>query len=215
MKKILVSNLLLASIISIGICAAYAVTLDDYKYEIVDLNYKKEYKAALEKANEAIQQYPNEAELYYERGQAYEELNSKQSAMANYNKAIQLNPKYDDAYFMRGVLKMDLNSPQSAYTDFTTCITINPKSGHCYMSRGAVRLMLGDINGSMSDIEKGNTLLDEEIKTYMKKLKIQLKNLKNFSIKQKKKPLKQKSHNNNNYLTSINLWTCGIRRTLG
>ena len=164
MKNIIVSNLLLASIISIGIGAAYAVSLDDYKYEIIDLNYKKEYKAALEKTNEAIKQYPDDAELYCQRGQAYEELNSKQSAMANYNKAIQLNPKYDDAYFMRGILKMDLNSPQSAYTDFTTCITINPKSGHCYMSRGMVRLMLGDTNGSMADMEKGNTLLDEELK---------------------------------------------------
>ena len=72
--------------------------------------------------------------------------------------------------------KVDLNSPQSSYTDFTTCITINPKAV-IVICKEVQSDLCSDINGSMSDIEKGNTLLDEEIKTYMKKLKIQLKRI--------------------------------------
>ena len=165
MKKNFITSLALTILLGFGLCTAYATTLEEYTMEIVDLNFKKDYKAALAKANEAIEQYPNEAELYYERAQAYEELNSKQSAMINYNKAISLNPNYDDAYFMRAMLKLDLNSPQAAYTDLTTCIRLNPKNGHCYVSRGMVRLTLGDLNGATTDMEKGNVLIEEEFKT--------------------------------------------------
>ena len=160
MKKLFLVGIVL---LSMGMtCGAFAKSLDDYTYEITDLNFQKKYQAALNLANVAISGYPNSAELYFLRGMCYDDLNNKKAALADFDKAISLNSKYDDAYLYRGMVKLDLNSPQSAYVDFTTCIRLNPENGNCYVGRGTVRATLGDLGGATKDMEYGLVLIEKD-----------------------------------------------------
>ncbi len=162
MKKLL-SVLTVVLFLGVSNCVS-AADIDNVTLEISELYYKKDYKAALTKADSAVAQYPNESELYLLRGMVKSEMNSPKSAIADFQKALQLNPKNDDAYFWMGSVKDDIGSTQAAYVDLCRCIQINPNNGDCYFMRGLVRLKMDDTTGGQADMEKGSVLQDKAFK---------------------------------------------------
>lgn len=158
MKKIL----LFFAVLLISNIAVSAISVENYQNDAVEYRYQifiliydnKDYKAALNKANEAIKKFPNVAELYVSRGDVCSNLNSYKSALANYNKAISLNPNLVEAYASRGLLKLDkMNSPHGAYIDFTTCLRLDSVNSTCRLGRSAAMLELGDMSGGLNELQ--------------------------------------------------------------
>ncbi len=163
MKKILISFLVSVMVCGVGFCEEKVTSADDYSAQIIHLINEEKYTEALEVSHKAVADYPTNAELFSLRGYAYENLNSRKSAIINYDKAISLDPKCEDAYFYRGITKIGMEDFKGAYVDFTTCTRVNPNSGHCYTGRGAARMAMFDLEGGKRDMDKGMAMIDQEL----------------------------------------------------
>jgi len=117
-----------------------------------------------------IQEDPNNAELYYNRGKAYydkgknkkaqkdnnlEELYNK--AIEDYNKAIELNPEYYLAYKARGNAKDLLGDPHKAIKDYEKAISIKPDYAVAYSNIGLMYCV------RLKDVNKGFEYYDKAI----------------------------------------------------
>ena len=69
--------------------------------------------------NKAIELNPQEAETYYDRGNAKAELKDYTGALQDYSKAIELDPQDAGAYCNRGIVKAELK-------DYSKAIELDP-----------------------------------------------------------------------------------------
>ena len=86
----------------------------------------KNYPGALSFNNRGLKRFPNNPELYFERGEIYKNLAVIDTAIANYRKATVLNPKYGDAFFQIGALEIKQRGYYSALLAFQQLLNINP-----------------------------------------------------------------------------------------
>jgi tetratricopeptide (TPR) repeat protein/tRNA A-37 threonylcarbamoyl transferase component Bud32 len=76
---------------------------------------RSKYQAALERCEEALRQFPNESELFIEKGLCFVGLRQKLKASSEFDKAIRLNPKNGRAYVEQATLLMEeFGKPQDA-----------------------------------------------------------------------------------------------------
>lgn len=99
---------------------------------------EKDNDLALELYNAAIDRYPDDAKMYFDRGSfklSRLELNSDVaiSAIKDFDRAIKLKPDYDAAYLNRGMALSYIGRHLRACYDFHIAQSLNPK------------LVLGDI----------------------------------------------------------------------
>lgn len=79
----------------------------------------KQYTKAKSDFNKAIQQFPNNADLYFWRAfTKYKLGNTGGSEIADYNRAILLNPSYAKAFYNRGWSKYDIGKKEDACLDW-------------------------------------------------------------------------------------------------
>ena len=83
-----------------------------------------EGQTAIEDYDEAIHLNSNDAEAYFNRGNAYHNLNKKKRAIEDYDKAIHLNPNDAEAYFNRGNAYKLQGKKAEAIADFDKFITL-------------------------------------------------------------------------------------------
>ena len=80
------------------------------------------YAGALTDFNKGIERFPNDAELYKNRGNLYLLLDLIPKAIDDYTKAIQLKNDYADAYYNRGIAYLLLLDYISGCADLDTSI---------------------------------------------------------------------------------------------
>jgi tetratricopeptide (TPR) repeat protein len=68
-----------------------------YNIGAIELDVKKDTKAALAHFTQAINANPKYAEAYFARGVCYQELNDRNNAFSDYNMCLQLKPNYEPA----------------------------------------------------------------------------------------------------------------------
>ena len=83
-----------------------------------------------------IQQNPDFAPAYNNRGNAYRDLRQYSKAIQDYNRAISLNPKFAKAYNNRGNVYFDQKNYQMAIRDYNQSVSLNPDYKLAYMNRG-------------------------------------------------------------------------------
>ena len=100
-----------------------------------DARYVDAQKAVtyLEKA---IQEKPNLAEAYNNRGNAYREMKQYALAMQDYNKAISLKPNLEKTFNNRGNIYFDQRNFQMAIEDYDKAISLNASYNLAYLNRG-------------------------------------------------------------------------------
>jgi tetratricopeptide (TPR) repeat protein len=76
----------------------------------------------------AISIDPQDAQAYFDRGNAKYGLGDKKGAIADYDSAIRINPQYAEVYSNRGVVKSDLGDKKGAIADYDSAIRLNPGS---------------------------------------------------------------------------------------
>jgi len=64
---------------------------------------KSTSKETIDNFDKAIQESPQEAELYFKKGVALDKLKKYSDAIADFERAIKLNPEYADAYHAKGI----------------------------------------------------------------------------------------------------------------
>jgi tetratricopeptide (TPR) repeat protein len=136
MRKIIVSIFLVLTFL----CSpAMSETAVDWFNKAIALSDGKEFtdphKAILYLSN-AIKIQPNDAEIYYNRGVAYDNLGQYQSAIKDYYQAIQVNPDYAEVFYNRGTIYSEIGQYQRAIDDYNQAISLQPNYANAYNNRG-------------------------------------------------------------------------------
>ena len=129
-------------------------TVSQYE-ERGDRAYQKgEYTAAIINYDMAIDQEPDNAETYYERGLAKVHLDQYEAeAIADFDEAIRLNPDYAEAYYRRGLANYDLRQDEEAVTDFDMAINKKPDYAEVYKWRGIVKAQRMQLDEAIADFD--------------------------------------------------------------
>jgi len=92
--------------------------------------------------------------LYDNRGNAYEQKNDHDKAIADYNKAIELDPKYAKAYNDRGNAYVQKGGHDKAIADYSKAIELNPKDDDAYTGRAWSYFKAGKAAQGLPDAER-------------------------------------------------------------
>jgi tetratricopeptide (TPR) repeat protein len=124
-----------------------------------DAHYVDVQKAVayLEKA---IQEKPNFAEAYNNRGNAYREMKQYALAMQDYNKAISLKPNLEKTFNNRGNIYFDQRNFQMAIRDYNKALSLNASYNLAYLNRGLAYHELNKDDLACLDFKKACELGD-------------------------------------------------------
>ncbi len=164
MRKVFLASLLAFALV-LGTCdLVYANDAEKIQIitEIGSLSNNDNYNSALEKANEALKKYPDEADLYYWRGTSLYSLGRKQEALKDLNKALEINPNETTYLVMRGICRSELMDADGAIADFNKAIEINPKLPSAYLMRASLKLAAGEYESANQDLDTANKLFEIE-----------------------------------------------------
>lgn len=82
--------------------------------------------------------YPNNAEIYYERGTTFHKKNLYTLAIVDYRKSMKLKPDYAEAYHGRALAYSKKGNYEKAIKDYTKAIELKPDYAEAYCDRGEV-----------------------------------------------------------------------------
>jgi tetratricopeptide (TPR) repeat protein len=92
-------------------------SFEDRLIEGMDRGMQGDYQGAIAIFSRLIREYPQAAEVYYNRGLARQKLGDQKGAIADYNRAIKLDQKLAEAYQARGLLKQEQRKLTEALGD--------------------------------------------------------------------------------------------------
>lgn len=113
----------------------------------------KNFAEAAKLFDEAANLNSNNANAWYGRGTAYNELKQYEQAISDFDKAISLDSDFHYAYNNRGLVYMNLNQNERAILDFDAAISINPKYFIAYNNRGLAYLNLRQHDRAIADFD--------------------------------------------------------------
>jgi tetratricopeptide (TPR) repeat protein len=109
-------------------------------------------KGAMSDFNLAIENQPENASYYYNRGNLYLKTNQKDLALADFEKTIQLNPEHKPAFHKIVAMKRDAGKNDSLEMDYyNKSIEAGKNTTSSYLSRAVVRFNKSDLTGALED----------------------------------------------------------------
>ncbi|CAB1074703.1 hypothetical protein D1AOALGA4SA_2522 [Olavius algarvensis Delta 1 endosymbiont] len=96
----------------------------------------------------------NLAEILYEQGNAYIDLELYYEAVEYFNQVIELKPNFADAYFDRGNAYTYMGEHQLAENDYSQAIDLDPNFMGAYHNRGLTYLVLQQTAKACWDFRK-------------------------------------------------------------
>jgi len=92
---------------------------------------RKDFKAAVESLNKAIQENPKDADTYTMLGYSYRKLGTFDKSMEHYQKALKIDPNHRSAHEYLGELYLEINQPGNAETQLQALTKACPLFGKC------------------------------------------------------------------------------------
>jgi tetratricopeptide (TPR) repeat protein len=95
----------------------------------------RHYNQAIKDCSKSIELNPDLIVLhlaYFQRGEAYAQLNDYDQAMKDYNKVLEILPDFADAFVARGELFSKLDNYDRSLKDFSKAIELAPKDASAY-----------------------------------------------------------------------------------
>jgi Tfp pilus assembly protein PilF len=104
--------------------------------------------------NEAVRVNPSNADVYINRGLAYQSLGQFYEAVGDCGEAITLSPKNCVAYRLRGTVYRDAGWSKEAFADFNQAILINPEYARAYYDRAICYCSVGQPAPAVADCDE-------------------------------------------------------------
>jgi tetratricopeptide (TPR) repeat protein len=102
-----------------------------------------------------IQEDPNHAEHYLERGNILRRLDRPDEAFADYATAMRLSPPFPEIYYNRGDLRVATGDIAGALADFSYVVDLDPDFVDAYVNRAGLYLQAGDLEEAGRDAAAG------------------------------------------------------------
>ncbi|MEU6220968.1 tetratricopeptide repeat protein [Streptomyces sp. NPDC047022] len=102
-----------------------------------------------------IEQDPNHAEHYLERGNLLRRQGRTEEALADYARAIRLSPPFPEIYYNRGDLRLSEGDVEGALADFSYVIEQDPEFVDAYINRAGIHLESGNPAEALADARTG------------------------------------------------------------
>ncbi len=106
------------------------------------------------------------ADAFFERGNAYFALNKLPDAIADFSATLRLRPGFAEAYENRGRANLRANHFQESITDYTEALRLNPNNPTSYLRRGIAYQQSGDYPMAQADFTSAIQLKDDYIEAY-------------------------------------------------
>ena len=125
--------------------------------------------------SEAIRLKPNDAEAYFNRGNAYSKIDRNENAIQDLTDAIRLKPDYVEAFNNRGNIYGRHGQYQLAIDDFNKVIAIQPDYVKTYNNRGLAYSALGQHQKAVEDFSRAIQLKPDYVSAYLNRADAYLK----------------------------------------
>ena len=122
------------------------------------------FKEAIVKLKSKIKDYPNNPDIYYYLGKAYEKNNNAKDSLSYYTKSTEIDSNFAKPYMAIGLLKGKENKLQETIKYLDKAISLDPNYSKAFSNRGVAKGALEDNNGAIKDFNKAisiNPLLSE------------------------------------------------------
>jgi tetratricopeptide (TPR) repeat protein len=123
------------------------------------------YNKAISTLTEAIAMAPDNAQLYFDRGNYKFKNDQILTAMADLNKAVALAPMNAEFIAKRGLVRFMIEDFDASLTDYTQAIRLEPKNAYFYTNRGKTKHNMGNYNSAYNDYTYAIELLIYSIRS--------------------------------------------------
>ena len=104
--------------------------------EFLELYNQGNFEAALLVANKIIENDPEYAVAYTNRGIVYNNLGNYEAALKDHTKALSLDPEYAVAYNNRGGVYYNLGNNEAALEDYNKALSLDPEDSYAHLNKG-------------------------------------------------------------------------------
>lgn len=105
-----------------------------------------------------LEQYPNNAAVWSNRGNARVSQHKLQDALADYNQSIALAPNQPDPYLNRGAALEGLQQWEAAIADYNQVLALAPNDAAAYNNRGNAKSGTGNWESALADFQQAAQL---------------------------------------------------------
>ena len=142
----------------------------------MDEKEKEELLKEIKEYTKKIEEEPNDASYWNNRGDTFYNLKEYQKAIEDYNKAIELNPKESLYFYNRGISYYNLKEYEKTIEDYNKAIELNPNNASYWNNRGNTFYNLKEYQKAIEDCSQAINLEPSYISyTYLAKIFYTLK----------------------------------------
>lgn len=158
---------------SIG-CTASSDSPDVVLEQANILRDRGQFNEAVEAYDKALKFFPDRADVYFDRGGCYENLQLPKKALTDYSKCLELDPEHSKAINEKGVVLAKMKDFQKAADQFSLLIEKYPDNVLAWRNRGLCLHDLGNYEGALRDYEQAIKLDNENAQTWFQKGNVRL-----------------------------------------
>jgi tetratricopeptide (TPR) repeat protein len=115
------------------------------------------YQDAIPQFTRAVEIWPQHAQAYFERGNAYQILNQPDAALRDFEMAVQIDANFAPAYTAMGMIYVERTDLPKAQSEFSQSIRIQPTIDG-YYQRGQIHLGLAQLQPAIDDFDRAIAL---------------------------------------------------------
>lgn len=132
---------------------------DDKKYNKgVELLKAEKFDEALKLFNELLNEFPENADYWSERGVIFFHMQKKNEALADMNKALELQPTKSYRYSSRAYILGHFGQTKAAIADYQKAIELDPDDAIAHNNLGLLEEQLGYKEKAQSRYKKADEL---------------------------------------------------------
>ncbi len=146
----------------------FTVTFDDMVVyllnEAIQKAEKGQYKQALKDLENSFMYSTENADVYYNMGLIYYNLQNYEKSSESLNKALEIKPNFYDALNQRGIVFTMQKQYSRAMEDFDKAISLQPQNSQAYFNKAIALLYMSEKEKSCILLEKAYNLGEERAK---------------------------------------------------
>lgn len=127
---------------------------NNYFYKGFNADENGKFEEAIQYYSLYLEIFPDDYEVYCNRGLAFSRIRDYNNALSDFDKAIQISPTYINAWNNRGVVNMRLRKFDKAIIDFNSVLEIDLLNELAYHNRGIAYMNLNEYETALTNFFK-------------------------------------------------------------